>query len=129
DSNRPTIGGLLFFNDGMGNFGPPQEVSANNSVSIDNTSRVEAADLDGDGKLDLIFFGASLVQTFKGDGAGGFTFLSSIAESTSSPIVIGDFYRDGRPDLLSVDGEFLSVDLNDGRGQFIKRVKTPIGLN
>jgi hypothetical protein len=95
--------------------------------------KVKAVDLDKDGKLDLVFFnsGSPVVKTYKGDGAGGFTFqpVSDTDLGFSPAGAVGDFNGDGYPDILAVASgagvEDLVVYLNDGTGSFGAPVRTP----
>jgi uncharacterized repeat protein (TIGR01451 family) len=122
---------MLLFNDGTGSFGQPQKFPGGNIIPRQYPDRVEPVDLDGDGKLDLVFFGGAPVRTFKGDGAGGFTFFFDINTSILSESLISDFNGDGRPDLFSLDDdgpEKLSVYLNDGTGRFGPPVTTHSGV-
>ncbi|MCR5880289.1 FG-GAP-like repeat-containing protein [Phenylobacterium sp. J367] len=78
---------------------------------------VAVADFDGDGKTDfaLTYFLYPLedrgtpVRFFSGDGAGGFTDRTSViaggAPTTvhAREVVVGDFNKDGRPDLFVAD--------------------------
>jgi len=93
---------------------------------------VEVADLNGDGKPDLIVANdrSNNVTILLGDGTGGF------AQPTGSPfpaghspndIAIGDFNRDGKPDLAFANHEqkHLTVLLGDGRGAFVPASHSP----
>jgi hypothetical protein len=97
-----TVDGLLFLNDGTGNFGQPQEIRRDETITPHNHQKVAAADLDGDGKLDLISssFDRGTISLLLGDGDGGFNQQMSLPVFDSpSLIATGDFDQDGRIDL------------------------------
>ncbi|WP_088890922.1 FG-GAP-like repeat-containing protein [Leptolyngbya ohadii] len=86
-------------------------------------------DMNGDGKLDLIVAnsGSNTVNVLLGDGIGGFTAAAPLATGNRSEpngLAIGDFNRDGKPDVatatFSTDraAVFLNrttlISLNDG---------------
>jgi hypothetical protein len=128
-----TADGLLFLNDGAGNFGQPQRILRADSISPHNPQSVTPTDLDGDGNLDLVFlYNAEAPAIYKGNGAGGFTPQPEIGDGFFwNSSAIGDFNGDGRPDLLAVEPEGsqdnLRVYLNDGTGRFGEPVITPSG--
>jgi uncharacterized repeat protein (TIGR01451 family) len=125
-----TADALLFLNDGTGGFGQPQEIRPGLGFLPRGSDKVRAVDLDKDGKLDLVS-GSSMVTTYKGDGAGGFTFQPVFdTDFGFSPAGAGgDFNGDGYPDILAVAAgagmEDLVVYLNDGTGSFGAPVRTP----
>jgi hypothetical protein len=70
-----------------------------------STSHVAVADLNKDGKLDLIATttttsGDSLVAVMLGDGAGGFDAPSNFTVNTRDALAVADFNNDGNPDVL-----------------------------
>jgi hypothetical protein len=79
------------------------------------------ADFDRDGKLDVVVadVGTQEVTVFRGDGLGGFTFLSRQATGGDAiSIAAGDFNSDGSPDVIVtnlVAGTVLLL-LGDGHG-------------
>jgi hypothetical protein len=86
-----------------------------------NAAILSFADVNGDGKLDLVAnAGTSIVETAlgKGDGTfspGGTTDISAIQEPDT--VVLLDVNNDGKPDLI-VGGATLGVFLSNGDGTF-----------
>jgi hypothetical protein len=67
-------------------------------------SHVAVADLNHDGKLDLIAttgnFGTEAVAVFLGDGAGGFGAQNNFAVNSVDTLTVADFNNDGNADAL-----------------------------
>jgi FG-GAP-like repeat len=80
-----------------------------------------AADLNGDGKLDLVAHDRVLL----GDGAGGFTFGAKLA---APALALVDVNGDKKTDVVAGAGKAVSILLNDGSGSFHKATGSPIGL-
>jgi hypothetical protein len=92
-----------------------------------------AADVNGDGKIDIITanFGDSTLTVLTNNGNGGFK-LSSSPPVGGAPmcVVAADVNHDGKVDLISVnsgDGT-LSVLTNDGTGKFVTASTPFVGL-
>ena len=88
---------------------------------------VRCAELDGDGKIDLVATGrgstGELVAVFAGDGAGGFELRASEAlPGASGNLVLADIDEDGRRDVVVGQVELLGSELfllqNRGAFQF-----------
>ena len=93
--------------------------------STGQTMDVEAADLDGDGDIDIILANEFQPNTLLfNDGAGLFTNVSSThlpqVTHDSEDIGIADFNDDGYPDIIFVsEDDFVhEIYLNDGNGVF-----------
>jgi uncharacterized protein (TIGR03437 family) len=100
-----TVGGVMtvLLNAGGGNFSPPVETVIDLEVPFDPYPLL-AADLNGDGNLDLI--GTSLGSTpgvravFYLPGRGNGSFLQPREIGSGSPVAAGDFNGDHIADLL-----------------------------
>jgi hypothetical protein len=82
---------------------------------------IAAADLDGDGDVDLVVGdGIAEVRVFENLGPGA--FLEGATHQASGPrvLALGDLDGDRAPDLVVLDAfaPRVSVSLNDGRGHF-----------
>jgi hypothetical protein len=123
DGNLDLIGnGIVMLGKGDGTFSPPIPVHANyNYVG-------GVVDLNGDGKLDLVTAGTGLsVQVSLGNGDGTFQSpISAISLGRGSSIFtfVGDFNRDGKPDIaLNVDNGVVTL-LNVTRTGFTMAAST-----
>src|SRR5262249_23948699 len=124
---------------GDGTFQPP-------SAKLDtgrNVSSLALADVNGDGKLDLIaVHQENTISILLGDGQGGFSAAPGSPITIPlrpgfgflSGLVAADFNGDGTPDLvvaltdLSGVGNAVSVLLGDGRAHFTPAAGSPIGV-
>lgn len=80
-----------------------------------DTRGVAIADVDGDGRLDVIEAGASLVRIRRGAGDGSLLDPVTWPAGRGTFVVAGDFNSDGTVDLVT-QGDSLSVGLLPGTG-------------
>lgn len=130
----------LYFNDGRGNFTKSDQVLP--SFNFESTSCVDAADVDGDGDLDL-FVGTRLRPWVYGvpvngyllenDGKGVFRDITSSAApglQNAGLLTDGrwaDIDLDGDPDLL-VAGEWMPVKVFTNNGGKLQETTQDSGL-
>ncbi len=84
---------------------------------------VVSADMNGDGKMDLIsssYFGTTALRIFTNNGSGGFALAGSAAAGdTSYSVAVMDMNFDGKYDLLSAgNGGNLEIYTNAGNYVF-----------
>jgi len=102
--------------DGNGGFGTATQIPIFVTTSL---SSVAVADLNGDGKPDLVATGASIVVALN-DGSGHFGPQTSFAvDGVIHSVSVGDFNGDGKPDLAAAENlNKVAVLLGDGHGGF-----------
>ncbi len=94
-----------------------------NSSSGGFGSQMTVADLDHDGKLDIVTNQGSSIDLLKGNGDGSFQlpkpyFVGAYANDVTS----GDFNNDGLPDVATASfsyGGTTQIFINDGAGSFL----------
>jgi Domain of unknown function (DUF4347)/FG-GAP-like repeat len=102
DAGGTTYSISALLNNGTGTFGSPTNSTAAGSDAI------EVADLNGDGKLDLVIAQGSSdpgeIAVLTGNGLGGFSAptILNVGRYPNS-IAIGDFNSDSKPDLAVAD--------------------------
>ncbi len=113
----------IFVNDGMGGFGP------GNNINLGTLPAVGLAigDFNSDQKLDIVVAQDGAVQNVAvlfGDGAGAFTVTGFSTGSYSSDVAVADFNLDGKQDLAvtntpsGANPNSVSILLGDGAGHF-----------
>ncbi len=117
-------------------------VSTYDFAAIDkdaSPTSVAAADFNGDGIIDLAVSVArrsspGSIEVFTGVGDG--TFLPPVASSapaSTTSLVVGDFNKDGHPDVAAIDvtgstdGDRIAIFLNQGDGTFAPPQSYPAG--
>ena len=106
-------------------FAPPVSMPA-----LVNTHGVTAADLNGDGRLDLVAAnaGSNAASVWLGNGNGTFgTRVDFPTGPAPKSIAVGDVNRDNRLDFVSAnqDGASVTVRLGNGSGGFGAAVNFP----
>ena len=85
----------------------------------ERTLAVRIADVNVDGKLDLIVLSSSEAEVYLGDGAGAFA-RSAVLQANADPstLACGDLDEDGLPDLVIANRLDLSLFHGRGDGSF-----------
>jgi hypothetical protein len=136
--NAPTTSTNVAVFPGMGDgtFGPP--ITSNPGVSIGS---IRVVDVNGDGKLDLVFVfishnpGTVYVSLGLGDGTfGTVTPYTVFSNASADQIVTGDFNGDGKIDIAvagSIDNAVgpVGVLFGNGDGTFATPAVTSAGVN
>jgi hypothetical protein len=109
---------------GAGSFAPPTVYAVGGGTPA-NTNDVKIADVNGDGRPDLIAVDSSgIVAVLLNLGAGSFApeadYTVVAGTSTAERVAVADLNNDGKPDLAvsSFGGGMVSVLLNAGSGTF-----------
>jgi len=94
---------------------------------------VRAADVNGDGKLDIVTanLGPSTISIFSGNGDGSFQKDTLLDGGKDCAFLgVGDLNGDGKLDIIVTHwtGDFMSVFVNEGNGGFLPRADYKTGL-
>jgi len=108
-----------YLNNGNGTF----RLQASFITSVTQITSMVAADVNHDGRIDLIFdgFNDANLYVWLGNGHSGFTAGPTSTIQVVGVLSIGDFDGDGNADILSqfnTYGNALQVDYGDGHGHF-----------
>jgi FG-GAP-like repeat/Abnormal spindle-like microcephaly-assoc'd, ASPM-SPD-2-Hydin len=132
DGNLDVVaGGTLFLGNGDGTFQAPESIPI-----LDPGIEVIAADVNGDGNLDLIYTGSGTgLYVLLGNGDGTFQPPGNNLDSNSLIwMAAADFNGDGKLDLavtndLGASGNSNSILLGNGDGTFQSPIQLPsVGL-
>ncbi len=116
----------LWLGDGAGHF------TLTSNVPLGLASHVAVADLDQDGKLDVLLDALLLgnaVQFFKGNGLGGFFPPLSTSLPNTATYRPADIDNDGKIDLVAADSAFVNgvrIHRSTGPMQFATAVDIPL---
>lgn len=116
----------VYLGDGTGSFTFSNNYTVGKTGATGIADGVTAADVNGDGKLDLLAInsGDNSVTVLLGKGNGTFqtgVLYSACTVTDCEPIAIttGDFKNDGHPDIAIVDNAGgIDILLNNGAGTF-----------
>jgi hypothetical protein len=120
----------VYLNNGSGIFGAPIE-----STFHFDPYNAQMADLNGDGKSDMVYprGGPSALAVRFGDGTGNFLSESIYPITDPNKILIGDFSGDGKPDVGVYTFTFSSMTskvvtyLNNGSGGLAQGTEINLG--
>jgi Bacterial Ig-like domain (group 3)/FG-GAP-like repeat/FG-GAP repeat len=79
---------------------------------------IAAADLNNDGKLDLVIQNGNAMAVSLGNGDGSFQAPVAFSSTKLFSVRVADFNGDGRPDLVGISGKTVSILLGNGDGSF-----------
>ena len=111
----------ILLGDGAGGFVAKSIGVVDDKSAFGPDSRViAAADLNNDGKLDLLIFGhsANSYATYVLFGNGDATFKTPVSVISGPVSLVADFNRDGIPDLLVYEPSGFAVSFGNGDGTF-----------
>ncbi len=138
DDNTTVL--FALFNRGDGSFAPATALlNASGAALLQYGDQIGAADLNSDGKIDLLVTGSTSassygIQTFFGDGTGHFT-VGPVTPTSNEPgvqLVLSDLNNDGAPDLVLLSSSVLTYTTvvqpyrNNGAGSFTPTAAIPV---
>jgi FG-GAP-like repeat len=119
-ANRESGTVSVLLNRGDGSFGIPRDFSTGSGRSSGALPTLAIADLNGDGKPDLVVGHGNVVSVLLGNGDGSFQpkqdYGAGGLEVTS--VAVADLNGDGKPDLVAAAPLRIFVFLGNGDGTF-----------
>ncbi|TVQ81168.1 MAG: hypothetical protein EA369_00515 [Bradymonadales bacterium] len=106
--------GFSLLNNGDGTFAAATTFALPGVVSQDNNWAL--ADLDGNGRVDLVVNGVNGARVLMNDGLGGFTQSSTVGNDPFSFIRLRDLNGNGIKDLIAIDFNSASIKIAMGQG-------------
>lgn len=130
-STNSDSGFSIRLGNGNGTFGAENGYSAGGGIVL--LPSPNFADLNGDGKLDVILYGyqflgvpTSNMRVLLNNGDGTFALGATLSSGPGSGFVLGDFDRNGTIDLIEGGGSGYSVRLGNGDGTFQAKVTSAV---
>jgi hypothetical protein len=108
-------------NDGAGNFGAFSRVENGDTV----TDVLSVADVDGDGRLDIVMLDASTKVTVVRRTVTGGYGSPEVYTTPGWDLAVGDLSGDGRPEIVVAASLLVFVMMNNGSGAFAEPVTYP----
>jgi len=114
----------IFLGTGNGTFTPGASYTAPNSGNFNaGPQTIVAADVNGDGKLDLVALTyQNGVFVFVGNGDGTFkapvNYATARTQGCCAALAAGDLNADGKLDLAIAENDGITILLNNGNGTF-----------
>jgi hypothetical protein len=108
---------LVLTNNGSGGFG-----NAGHYLILSNPNSIGsvcAADVNGDGYMDVMCGGDNFLTVFTNNGSGGFAISASINITGITSVCAADVNGDGLMDLITAEGSTMKVMTNNGSGGFV----------
>ena len=105
----------------------PQFGTLSTFATGDFSKSVLAADLNGDGKADLITFDPARVNIFLTNADGLQQRQTYAADNSPRSVAVADVNGDGTPDLLVLTGSGVNIFLGNGDGTFNAAGIVPAG--
>jgi hypothetical protein len=100
----------VMLGDGTGSLGARSDFDVGQAVG-----NLATGDLNGDGIVDLVATGGSVLSTLLGDGHGGFVLRARVPVRINGPVAVGDLNGDGAEDVAVPMGNSLVAVLPGAR--------------